>query len=42
MNRRELLERTAIGVACIVVVATGWFWALQVMDVIETLRLAYG
>ena len=42
MNKQAFLENAAIGIACLVLVATGWFWALQVVDVIETLRLAYG
>lgn len=36
------LERTAIGVSAVII--AGWlvFWVIQVMGVIELLRIAYG
>ncbi len=42
MKKQTILENAAIVIALAVVVSTGWFWTLQVIDVIETLRLAYG
>lgn len=39
---QQLLERIALGATAGVIVGAIWFWALQVGDVIEILRLAYG
>lgn len=40
--KRTWLERTALCVSAVIV--AGWlvFWVIQVMGVIELLRLAYG
>ncbi|MFK7915525.1 MAG: hypothetical protein AB8B93_16535 [Pseudomonadales bacterium] len=39
---KTMLERVALVVSVAVIGAAGWFWYLQLGDVLETLRLAYG
>ena len=41
MNNR-LMERLALGINAAVIASWLVFWAIQVIDVIELLRLAYG
>lgn len=37
-----MLERLALAGSVLIISAAVWFWTLQVGDVLETLRLAYG
>lgn len=39
---KGLLEKLALTTSVLVLIAAVWFWTLQVGDVLETLRLAYG
>ncbi len=39
---QRLLERLALGTTAGVIIGAIWFWTLQVGDVLEILRLAYG
>ena len=41
MDRKALLEKTAIATGVVIVLAAVWFWGLQVQDTLDTLRLAY-
>ncbi len=43
VNKKKVrIERTALVFCSLVLVGGLWFWTLQVMDVLETLALAYG
>jgi len=39
---RSTLEKIALVTSSGVLIAATWFWALQIGDVLETLKLAYG
>lgn len=39
---KSTLEKVALVTSSLVLVAAIWFWSLQVGDVLETLKLAYG
>lgn len=41
MDKKALLEKTAIATGIAILVAAVWFWGLQVQDTLDTLRLAY-
>ena len=41
MNK-QILERLALISASAIIIAGAWFWTLQIGDVIELLRMAYG
>ena len=42
MRVKSNRERIAVGVSAAIVLATAVYWVLQITDVIETLRMAYG
>jgi hypothetical protein len=39
---KSILEKIATAVSAAVIVSAVWFWILQIGDVLETLKLAYG
>ena len=39
---KTLLQRIALATSVFVLVCAVWFWAGQVNEVLETLKLAYG
>ena len=39
---RAILEKIATTVSTAVIIGAVWFWILQIGDVLETLKLAYG
>ncbi|XOV89891.1 MAG: hypothetical protein ACFHX7_08380 [Pseudomonadota bacterium] len=39
---KGILEKTAMVLSVAIIAGWSVFWVMQVMDVIETLRLAYG
>jgi len=39
---KSILEKIATTVSTAVIVCAIWFWILQIGDVLETLKLAYG
>jgi hypothetical protein len=41
MDKKALLEKTALVFGIAVILGAIWFWSLQVGDTLETLRLAY-
>ncbi len=40
MNKKNVLEKLSLAFGAAVVIGAIWFWSLQVMEVIEILRLA--
>ena len=38
----KLLEKTAVGLSCAIIVGWSIFWILQIVAVREMLKLAYG
>ena len=40
MNKKDILEKVSLAFGAAVVIGAVWFWTLQVMDVMEILRLA--
>ena len=42
MMSRNLLEKAALSLSLVILGSAAWFWVLQVQDVLDTLRLAYG
>ncbi len=41
MDKKALLEKTAIVTGVAILLAAAWFWGMQVQDTLDTLRLAY-
>ena len=39
---KQVLEKIAISFSVLVIGSAVWFWILQVGDMLDTLRLAYG
>ncbi len=39
---KNILEKAALSLSIVVLGSAVWFWILQIQDVLETLRLAYG
>ena len=42
MMSKSLLEKLAMGLSAVVLVAAMWFWFEQIQHVLELLSLAYG
>ncbi len=42
MNRLGTQEKIAVGFSAAILLAAAVYWIVQILDVIETLRLAYG
>ncbi len=41
MDKKAILEKTALVCGVAIILGAIWFWSLQVGDTLETLRLAY-
>ena len=39
---KNILEKAALSLSVVVLGSAAWFWILQIQDVLDTLRLAYG
>ena len=42
MGKKNILEKTSLAIGAAVVIGATWFWVVQIQNVIETLKLAYG
>lgn len=42
MEKKQILEKLAIGLGVLVIGGGGWFWYLQLQSVLELLEMAYG
>ncbi len=39
---KNILEKAALSLSVLVLGSAIWFWTLQIQEVLDTLRLAYG